>query len=83
MRGRTIGSSGAMTADGQPQLSFRYRYALFDEAAAARFVAAYAATLDELATSSPRAPAPASKPASEPVSKPTSKPASKLASKPT
>jgi len=41
---------GAMTADGQLQLSFRYRYALFDEAAAARFVAAYAATLDELTT---------------------------------
>ncbi len=39
---------GAMTADGQLQLSFRYRYALFDEAAGARFVAAYAATLDEL-----------------------------------
>jgi NRPS condensation-like uncharacterized protein len=39
---------GAMTADGQLQLAFRYRYALFDEAAAARFVARYAATLDEL-----------------------------------
>jgi NRPS condensation-like uncharacterized protein len=41
-------SVGAMTADGQLQLAFRYRYALFDEAAAARFVATYAATLDEL-----------------------------------
>ena len=41
---------GAMTADGQLQLSFRYRYALFDEAAGARFVALYAATLDELTT---------------------------------
>lgn len=41
---------GAMTADGQLQLSFRYRYALFDEAAAARFVATYAATLGELTT---------------------------------
>jgi hypothetical protein len=41
---------GAMTADGQLQLSFRYRYALFDDAAAARFVALYAATLDELTT---------------------------------
>jgi NRPS condensation-like uncharacterized protein len=41
-------SVGAVTADGQLQLAFRYRYALFDEAAAARFVAAYAATLDEL-----------------------------------
>jgi NRPS condensation-like uncharacterized protein len=62
---------GAMTADGRLQLSFRYRRALFDEAAAARFVAAYAATLDELANSSPRAPAPASKPTSRPTSKPT------------
>ena len=43
-------SVGAMTADGQLQLCFRYRYALFDEAAAARFVATYAATLGELAT---------------------------------
>ena len=41
-------SVGAVTADGQLQLGFRYRYALFDEAAAARFVAAYAATLGEL-----------------------------------
>jgi NRPS condensation-like uncharacterized protein len=41
---------GAMTADGQLQLSFRYRYALFDEAAAARFTALYAATLDQLTT---------------------------------
>jgi len=43
-------SVGAMTADGQLQLCFRYRYALFDDAAAARFVATYAAVLDELAT---------------------------------
>jgi NRPS condensation-like uncharacterized protein len=42
-------SVGAMTADGQLQLCFRYRYALFDDAAAARFVATYAAALDELA----------------------------------
>jgi hypothetical protein len=42
-------SVGAMTADGQLQLCFRYRYALFDDAAAARFVATYAAVLDELA----------------------------------
>ena len=41
-------SVAAVTADGQLQLGFRYRHALFDEAAAARFVAAYAATLDEL-----------------------------------
>jgi NRPS condensation-like uncharacterized protein len=41
-------SVAALTADGQLQLGFRYRYALFDEAAAARFVATYAATLDEL-----------------------------------
>jgi hypothetical protein len=41
-------SIAAVTADGRLQLGFRYRYALFDEAAAARFVATYAATLDEL-----------------------------------
>jgi NRPS condensation-like uncharacterized protein len=41
-------SVAAVTADGQLQLGFRYRYALLDEAAAARFAAAYAATLDEL-----------------------------------
>jgi NRPS condensation-like uncharacterized protein len=41
-------SVGAMTADGQLQLAFRYRYALFDDAAAARFAATYAATLAEL-----------------------------------
>jgi NRPS condensation-like uncharacterized protein len=41
-------SVAAVTADGQLQLGFRYRYALFDEAAAARFVATYAATLGEL-----------------------------------
>jgi len=46
-------SVAAVTADGQLQLSFRYRYALFDEAAAERFTAAYAATLDELSRSSP------------------------------
>jgi NRPS condensation-like uncharacterized protein len=42
-------SVAAVTADGQLQLGFRYRYALFDEAAAARFAATYAAALDELA----------------------------------
>jgi NRPS condensation-like uncharacterized protein len=42
-------SVGAMTADGRLQLCFRYRYALFDDVAAARFVATYAAVLDELA----------------------------------
>ena len=48
-------SVAAVTADGQLQLGFRYRYALFDEAAAARFVATYAAALDELAkTAGPR-----------------------------
>jgi NRPS condensation-like uncharacterized protein len=41
-------SVAAVTADGQLQLGFRYRHALFDEAAAARFAAAYAAALDEL-----------------------------------
>jgi NRPS condensation-like uncharacterized protein len=45
-------SVGAMTADGQLQLCFRYRYALFDDAAAARFVATYAAALDEVARGS-------------------------------
>jgi NRPS condensation-like uncharacterized protein len=45
-------SVGAMTADGQLQLCFRYRYALFDDAAAARFVATYAAALDEVARES-------------------------------
>lgn len=42
-------SVAAVTADGQLQLGFRYRYALFDETAAARFTAAYAATLGEFA----------------------------------
>jgi hypothetical protein len=41
-------SVAAVSADGQLRLGFRYRYALFDEAAAARFVATYAATLGEL-----------------------------------
>jgi hypothetical protein len=41
-------SVAAVTADGQLRLGFRYRYALFDEAAAARFAAGYAAALDEL-----------------------------------
>jgi NRPS condensation-like uncharacterized protein len=45
-------SVGAMTADGQLQLCFRHRYALFDDAAAARFVATYAAALDEVARGS-------------------------------
>jgi NRPS condensation-like uncharacterized protein len=48
-------SVGAMTANGQLQLCFRYRYALFDDAAAARFVATYAAALDEVAAD-PRRP---------------------------
>ncbi len=41
-------SVAALTADGQLRLGFRYRHALFDDAAAARFVAAFAATLAEL-----------------------------------
>jgi NRPS condensation-like uncharacterized protein len=41
-------SVAAVTADGQLRLAFRYQYALFDEAAAARFTAGYAAALDEL-----------------------------------
>jgi NRPS condensation-like uncharacterized protein len=41
-------SVAALTADGQLRLGFRYRYALFDDAAAARFTAAFAATLAEL-----------------------------------
>lgn len=38
----------AVTADGHLRLGFRYRYALFDEAAAACFTASYAAALAEL-----------------------------------
>jgi hypothetical protein len=41
-------SVAALTADGQLRLGFRYRHALFDDAAAARFAAAFAATLAEL-----------------------------------
>jgi len=41
-------SVAAVTAGGRLQLGFRYRYALLDEAAAARFTASYAATLAEL-----------------------------------
>jgi NRPS condensation-like uncharacterized protein len=41
-------SVAALTADGQLRLGFRYRYALFDDAAAARFTAAFAAALAEL-----------------------------------
>ena len=37
-----------MTADGQMQAGFRYRYALLDDTAAARLVEMFAATLDEL-----------------------------------
>jgi NRPS condensation-like uncharacterized protein len=48
-------SVAAVTADGQLRLGFRYRYALLDEAAAARFTASYAAILAEL-TSGARAP---------------------------
>ncbi len=44
-------SVGVLTADGQLQLSFRYRHALFDAAAAARFTASYAAALAELTSS--------------------------------
>jgi NRPS condensation-like uncharacterized protein len=40
-------SVAAVTADGQLRLGFRYRYALLDEAAAARFTASYAAILAE------------------------------------
>jgi hypothetical protein len=42
-------SVGAVTADGQLQLSFRYRHALFDAAAADRFSSIYAAVLAEFA----------------------------------
>jgi len=42
-------SVAAVTSDGQLQMGFRYRYALFGEVAAARFAAAYAAALAELA----------------------------------
>jgi NRPS condensation-like uncharacterized protein len=42
-------SVAAVTADGRMQLGFRYRHALLDEAAAARFTAMFAATLQELA----------------------------------
>jgi NRPS condensation-like uncharacterized protein len=45
----------AVTADGHLRLGFRYRYALFDEAAAACFTASYAAALAEL-TSGARPP---------------------------
>lgn len=41
-------SVAAVTADGELRLGVRYRYALLDEAAAARFTASYAATLAEL-----------------------------------
>jgi NRPS condensation-like uncharacterized protein len=41
-------SVAALTADGQLRLGFRYRYGLFDDAAAARFTAGYAAALAEL-----------------------------------
>jgi NRPS condensation-like uncharacterized protein len=44
-------SVGAVTADGQLQLAIRYRYALLDGAAAARFAASYAAAIDELGKS--------------------------------
>jgi len=40
-------SIGAVTSDAQTQLGFRYRYALLDDAAAARFAAMFAATLGE------------------------------------
>jgi hypothetical protein len=38
-----------VTADGQPQVAFRYQYALLDDTAAAQLVGAFAATLEELA----------------------------------
>jgi NRPS condensation-like uncharacterized protein len=41
-------SAGAITVGGRLQLCFRYRQALFDEAAAAEFVALYAAALREV-----------------------------------
>ena len=41
-------SVGALTADGQLQLGFRYRHALFDDAAAARFTAGFAAALADV-----------------------------------
>jgi NRPS condensation-like uncharacterized protein len=48
-------SVAAVTADGQLRVGFRYRYALFDEAAAACFTASYATALAEL-TSGARPP---------------------------
>jgi NRPS condensation-like uncharacterized protein len=50
-------SVGAMTTEGQLTLAFRYRYALFDEAAADRFTATYAATLAEFTRGDTRGPA--------------------------
>ncbi|HUN32200.1 MAG TPA: hypothetical protein VMU95_09270 [Trebonia sp.] len=38
-----------VTADGQPQVAFRYQYALLGDAAAARLVEMFAATLKEIA----------------------------------
>jgi len=46
-------SVGAATVDGRLQLCFRYRHALFDEAAARDFAACYAAALAGLAGSGP------------------------------
>ena len=40
-------SVGVVTADDHTQVGFRYRYALLDDAAAARFAAIFAATLEE------------------------------------
>jgi NRPS condensation-like uncharacterized protein len=39
-----------VTADGQLQVAFRYRYALLDDTAAARFTETFAATLEEFTT---------------------------------
>jgi len=39
-----------VTADGQLQVAFRYRYALLDDTAAARFMEAFAATFEEFTT---------------------------------
>jgi hypothetical protein len=41
-------SVAALTADGQPQVGFRYRHALLSGPAADRFVEMFAATLEEL-----------------------------------
>jgi NRPS condensation-like uncharacterized protein len=42
-----------VTADGQLQVAFRYRYALLDDTAAARFMETFAATFEEFTTPPP------------------------------